>query len=651
MPTTNLVEFAQELKRQVPIDQLIGEYVPSLQRRGSSIKALCPFHEEKTPSFTVNPEFGFYHCFGCGAHGTAIKFIQEFEKVDFRLAVETLARRFDVAIPEFKGQLSPEKRDEAEQRRKLLLEICRLAQKYFVHQLWNHPQGEGARAYLASRGLSDEQIKTYELGLAPAGYEAFLKVARKHGYKDSSVAEAGLASAKDRGGHIDRFRNRIIFPIHDARGDVVAFGGRLVDGEGPKYLNSADTPLFHKGQLLYGLKAARPAIRDTGRAVLVEGYMDWIALHSNGIENVVAGLGTAFGPEQARLLSRMTSEVIVLYDGDEAGQKAMFRAGEHLLGQGLSAFGAGLPADDDPDTFIRAHGAEAMQQKIADAPPVIEFFLERALERFPSGTAQDKIQAVEFLAPLLRAIPKPEHREAFASELRVRLGIHQAEVFTQGVQRGRGWGSEEAPRPGRPPSAAGARPAESAPGGAPGPNLAPEGLRAEDRLQLRYLNRLVSYVEHWEYFEDADAELFTHREYVAVFTRIHATARDVREGAPPPDDWLAVCEDETERQILIRALMFEELYLSGELQKREPELSPEERAKEFQELKTRLRRLKKRRLRSEQTHRFRLQPASYEEDRPHLARFVDHSKSVIRETETLFQSDSPSAQANPGSGR
>lgn len=650
MPAANLVEFAQELKRQVPIDQLIGEYVPSLQRRGSSIKALCPFHEEKTPSFTVNPEFGFYHCFGCGAHGDAIKFIQEFEKIDFRLAVETLARRFDVSIPEFKGQLSPEKRDQAEQRRKLLLEICRLAGKYFAHQLWNHPQGEAARAYLTSRGLSGEQIETYQLGLAPAGYEELLKVTRKRGYKDSSVEEAGLAVARDRGGHIDRFRNRIIFPIHDARGDVVAFGGRLVDGEGPKYLNSADTPLFHKGSLLYGLKAARPAIRDTGRAILVEGYMDWIALHSNGIENVVAGLGTAFGPEQARLLSRMTSEVVVLYDGDEAGQKAMFRAGEHLLGQGLSAFAIGMPADDDPDTFIRAHGAEAMAQKITEAPPVIEYFLERALERLPSGSAQGKIQAVEFLAPLLRAIPKPEHREAFASELRVRLGIHQAEVFTRSIQRGQGWGEPAAARKNR-PAAAGTRAGEPSAEAAPGLNLAAEGLRGEDRLQLRYLNRLVRAVEHWEHFEATDEELFTRREFASVFQRIYGMARDVREGAAPPDDWLAVCEDESERQILIRVLMFEELYLSGELRKREPELSPEERNREFQELKTRLRRLKQRRLRSEQTHRFRLQPASYEEDRPHLAQFVDHSKSVIRETETLFESDSPSAQANPGSGR
>lgn len=650
MAATNLVEFAQDLKRQIPIDQLIGDYVPNLQRRGSSIKALCPFHEEKTPSFTVNPEFGFYHCFGCGAHGDAIKFIQEFEKVDFRLAVETLARRFDVAIPQFRGQLSPEKRDEAEQRRKLLLELCRLAEKYFVHQLWHHPQGEAAREYLASRGLTDEQIETYRLGLAPPGYEEFLKVARKRGYKDASVAEAGLAVARDRGGHIDRFRNRIIFPIHDARGDVVAFGGRLVDGEGPKYLNSADTPLFHKGSLLYGLKVARPAIRDTGRAVLVEGYMDWIALHSNGVENVVAGLGTAFGADQARLLSRMTSEVVVLYDGDEAGQKAMFRAGEHLLGQGLSAFAVGLPAEDDPDTFIREHGAEAMQRKITDAPPIIEFFLERALERFPAGSAQGKIQAVEFLAPLLRAIPKPEHREAFGSEVRVRLGIHQAEVFTQGVQRGAGWGGGTE-SPNRRPQAAGARPAEPGPQDSSLPDLTAEGLRAEDRLQLRFLNRLVRCVEHWEYFEDAHPDLFLRQEFASVFSRIHETARDVREGAAPPEDWLQVCEDESERQVLIRVLMFEELYLSGELRKREPELSPEEREREFQELKIRLRRLKKRRLRSEQTHQFRIRPASYAEDRPQLARFVDHSKSVIRETETLFESESRPAQANPPESR
>jgi DNA primase len=291
-----------------------------------------------------------------------------------------------------------------------------------------------------------------------------------------------------------------------------------------------------------------------------------------------------------------------------------------------------------------------MKQKIADAPTVIDFFLERALERFPSSSAQGKIQAVEFLAPLLRAIPKPEHREAYASDLRVRLGIHQAEVFTHSIQRGRGWG-DDAPPGNRAASRSASGPASGPVSGRLGqtpepvgaPNLTAEGLRGEDRLQLRYLNRLIRHVEHWEYFEDADPELFSRREFASVFSRIHATARDVREGAAPPDDWLEISENESERQILIRILMFEELYLSGELQKRETEPGPEERNREFQELTTRLRRLKNRRLRSQETHQFRLQPASYEEERHRLARFVDHSKSVIRETETLFEADSPPA--------
>jgi DNA primase len=197
---SNLVEFAQDLKRQVPIDQLISDYLPSVQRHGRTIKALCPFHEEKTPSFHINPEFGFYHCFGCNAHGDVIKFVQEFEKVDFRLAVETVAGRFGIAIPEFRGGATPEQRDRAAERRKLLLEICNFTERYFRHQLWNHPEADAAREYLTGRGLTEAQMKDYRLGFAPEGYEGLLRETRKKGYKDEMVVLAGLAVAKDRGG-------------------------------------------------------------------------------------------------------------------------------------------------------------------------------------------------------------------------------------------------------------------------------------------------------------------------------------------------------------------------------------------------------------------------------------------------------------------
>jgi DNA primase len=309
---------------------------------------------------------------------------------------------------------------------------------------------------------------------------------------------------------------------------VVAFGGRLMEGEGPKYLNSADTPVFHKGGLLYGLKAARPAIRDAGRAILVEGYMDWIALHSHGIENVVAGLGTAFGAEQARLLARMTGDVVVLYDGDEAGRKAMFRAGEHLLAQELNVQAVALPDGEDPDSFVRSRGSDSLAAVLSEAPTLIDFFFSEALRAFDTATPPGKIKAAEFLAPLIRAIPKPEHREAWTGDLRVRLGIHQTDLFTRSLRQGRGWETRGEPNggasPKRPPASD--PPAERA--------IIGEALRGEERLELRFLNRLVRHIEHWEFFEGAEAEFFSRPDLAGLFHKICGCARDIREGAPRP---------------------------------------------------------------------------------------------------------------------
>lgn len=609
----SLVEFAQDLKREVPIDQLIGEYVP-LRRAGKSFKGRCPFHEEKTPSFHVSPDRGNYHCFGCGASGDVIKFVQEIEKLDFRLAVERVARRFNVAIPEFSGSQTPEERDRAGEHRRMLLAICRHAEEFFVEQLWNSPAGSKAREYLTGRGLTPDQIRYYRLGFAPPGYETFLALARKHGYRDEMTAEAGLASQRESGGFVDRFRNRIIFPIADLQGEIVAFGGRLMEGDGPKYLNSADTPLFHKGKLLYGLDAAREAIREADRhAILLEGYMDWIALHSHGIGHAVAGLGTAFGRDQARLLRRMAGTVTLLYDGDEAGRKARFRNAEHLIAEGIAIRVAEMPEGEDPDSYLRARGTAALRQVIESARGGLDYFIQEALTRFPVSTPEGKAESVQFLAPLLRAIPEPivleDYVRLFASQLGVRT-----ETVLASLKR-------------------------TAPRNTPTEEQSGESARLEisfDRLECALLHRLVTRVDRWEVIQGIELDLFEDYNAKSIFTVIYEKSKGIREGEEVPSDWLAECKSEQQRAAMSHILYFDALQAGGSVDASRLSLSQEEIDGEIREIASRLRRKRGQRLRMAAKHEAQRERGGFEDHLPRLSAIQTYSSLILQESQILL---------------
>jgi DNA primase len=538
-------ECIDQIKDKLRVDDVVRDYVPSLTQRGSSYKGLCPFHKEKTPSFHVHPELGFYHCFGCGAHGDVIKFVQEIEKIDFRLAIEQLARRAGVAMPSF----SPghDRTEEEDRRLDRLRELCTWAGEFFIEQMRVHPRGGQAREYLKRRGLTDEDIKAYRLGYAPDGYEVLLNAAEKRGWKPETVAEAGLASRRDAGGFTDRFRDRVIFPIADRMGQVVAFAGRLLADrdDAPKYINSAETPIFKKNQVLYGMAAAREPIRTAGQAILIEGYMDWISMHRHGLGNALAGMGTALTEEQARMLRRITGRVTLLYDADAAGQKAMFRATELLLKQGLAVHAAVLPGDHDPDTYLIAEGSQAMRDLIEQAPPALDHWIESAAMVNDLGRPEGKAMAVQQLAPLLLAIEEPALREGYLTRAAGRLGL-QTETLQASLRR----------RQRRPLPADRAVTEEKSVDQEAEPN--------QTEQNLLYI--LLQSRDPWDELQQVEPEWFQHSVLRGLYERIYVSFRDVREGADPPEDLFSLGEDEQFRAWLSRVLLLPVRRFGGEVE-------------------------------------------------------------------------------------
>lgn len=542
------IDFAQQLKDRVPIESVVGEYVPTLKRTGSGFKGHCPFHKEKTPSFNVHPDFGFYHCFGCGAHGDVIKFIQEIEKVDFMIALEHLARRAGLEMPQFSG--GGKKRDEATERRlDTLRQLCTWAEDFFIEQMRQHPRGKLAYDYLRERGLSDEEIRNYRLGYAPEGYEVLIEAAGKRGYSSEIVAEAGLASRTDRGSFIDRFRDRVIFPITDRMGQTVAFAGRLIESrdDAPKYINSAETPIFHKSQMLYGLAPAREAIRDTGSVILLEGYMDWLALHRHGIQNVLAGMGTSLTEEQSRLIKRMTGKAILLYDGDAAGQKAMFRATELLLRQGVESFAAVLPPEHDPDSLLIAEGSQAVRDLVEQAPRAVDYFIEQVGSQTDLSRPESQAEGVGRIAPLLLAIEEPALREGYMKRAALRLGL-QPETLEQTLRRRRrNWRRT----PGE--------------GGSEDEVTSEDSMAEPSRTEQNLLYILLRSSSQWDLLQQIKPEWFQHEELKSLFLRLYEIQRDVREGADPPADPFDGCDNVSTREWLSRILLLPVHRFGGEV--------------------------------------------------------------------------------------
>jgi DNA primase len=414
-------DFIQTLLARVDIVEVVDRHVP-LKKAGANFSACCPFHSEKTPSFTVSPSKQFYHCFGCGAHGTAIGFLMEFSGKSFPDAVEELARDAGLEVPRVTSPAEDTRRERSED----LFDILLRAAKFYRAALKEAPE---AIEYLRGRGLTGEIAVRFGIGYAPDDWQPLAHVFPD--YADKALEVAGLVIAGDAGKRYDRFRHRIMFPIHDASGRVVGFGGRVLgDGE-PKYLNSPETPAFAKGRELYGLFQARPAIRSAGKVLVVEGYMDVVALAQHGIEYAVATLGTATTPTHVQKLFRATDCVVFCFDGDDAGRRAAWRALEHtlpVLSDDKQARFLFLPEGEDPDDTVRRRGKAALEALVGAATPLSEFLLAELARRSPPTSAEGRAALVSAAKPLLAQLNAPVLSALLRRRLAAIAGLPEAEL-------------------------------------------------------------------------------------------------------------------------------------------------------------------------------------------------------------------------------
>jgi len=395
-------QFIKDLLERVDLIEVIDARVP-LRKAGKDYKACCPFHDEKTPSFTVSPDKQFYHCFGCGAHGSAIGFLMEYERMSFPEAVEELARSAGVEVPREGGPAGPRPDDPAP-----LYEILEQADRLFRRQLREHPKAGEAIDYLKRRGLSGEVCAAFGLGYAPDSWDVLLKALGPDAAGQQLLLKAGLIVARDGGGYYDRFRGRIMFPIHDYRGRLIGFGGRVIGTGEPKYLNSPETPVFHKGRELYGLHRARDALRRENRAVVVEGYMDVVALAQFGIDFAVATLGTATTREHLERLFRFVPEVVFCFDGDRAGREAAWRALENALPalhEGRQVSFLFLPEGEDPDTLVRKEGPETFRARVGKALSLPDYFFQALGEQVDLARLDGRARLAELARPYLSKLP------------------------------------------------------------------------------------------------------------------------------------------------------------------------------------------------------------------------------------------------------
>jgi DNA primase len=416
--------FAERVKQQADIVRVIGEYVP-LKRAGQNFRGLCPFHAEKTPSFNVHPTKQIYHCFGCGQGGDVFKFVMEMEKCAFPEAIRIVAEKCGIAVPRPKER-SPEERKE-NQLRAVLVEIHREAQTFLVKQLEGTLEGKAARAYLEDRGLDKDTVERFGIGYAPSGGDLLLRYFRGK-YPEKTLVESGLISRDQSGRNFDRFRRRITFPIANESAKIVAFGARALGDDQPKYLNSPETAIYSKSNVLYHLDRAKDALRRADFAVLVEGYMDAIAVARAGISNVVASCGTALAESQIKLLGRFTKRVIVNYDPDVAGQAATERSLVALLEQDFEVRVLNLPSvgdkKADPDLFIREKGADAYIKQVKEAPPYVDYLIRRA-SQMDLTTGEGKKRAVNFLLPYVQKIPNSILRSEWATRIAQQLRLDE----------------------------------------------------------------------------------------------------------------------------------------------------------------------------------------------------------------------------------
>jgi DNA primase len=410
-----------EVKAAADIVKVVGDYV-KLRKAGANYMGLCPFHQEKTPSFAVHPAKQIFHCFGCGVGGDVFKFVMMIDNLTFPEALRRLGEKVGITVSETFGDATY---DATAHVRAALYKLHEAAAKFFASQLGGTAEGRMARAYLEDRGLTDEVVGRFRLGYAPGDGQALTRHL-SGGYESELLEKSGLVvrdAERDR--HYDRFRRRVLFPIANDSGKVVAFAGRALGDEQPKYLNSPETPIFTKGRVLYHLDRAAQAIRKLDYAILVEGYMDCIAVASSGIENVVASCGTSLTEGQIRLLARYTRRVVVNYDPDSAGVAATERSLALLLEEGFEAKVLALPRGLDPDSFVRKEGSGRYRELLAGAPSYIDYLTDRAVAIHGVSTPEGKVGAANVVMPYLARVPNPMLRAELANRLAERLHLDQ----------------------------------------------------------------------------------------------------------------------------------------------------------------------------------------------------------------------------------
>jgi DNA primase len=416
-------DFAQQVKAAADIVRIVGESV-RLKRTGSSWIGLCPFHQEKTPSFNVHQAKQFYYCFGCGAKGDVFKYVQETERVDFPEALRRVATRSGISIP---ADVPRQPDSPEEKQRALLYQLHERAAAFFCEQL-KSAEAAPVRELIKQRGVLPESAQEFALGYAPGRGSALADTLRKEGFDAVLLEASGLVMRRDGGQMSDRFRHRWVFPIWSDTGRVVAFGARALGNDQPKYLNSPETLIYSKSRVLYNLSRAREEIRRANQAVLVEGYMDVIAAHQAGVSNVVASCGTALTPQQVKLIARYAAEVIVSYDPDTAGANATDRSLALLLEEGLTVRIVRLPDKLDPDQFVKQRGAEAYRAAVVGAQPIFRYLANRALELHGRGSPEAKLAAVNFVLPYLSKVPNALIRSELMADVAQKLDVNPSVI-------------------------------------------------------------------------------------------------------------------------------------------------------------------------------------------------------------------------------
>jgi len=425
-------EFKEEVKDRVDIVDVISDYV-KLKKSGKNYKGLCPFHQEKTPSFTVNPANQFYHCFGCGAGGDVFSFLMEIEHITFFESLKMTAERVGMELP---NQSNHQKK--VANFRDKIFEINMISAKFYNYLLLKHDIGEKALAYLKNRNYSEDDIKKYSLGFAPDKWTALYKFLKNKGYTKDEMVKAGLLVKKNEQKFYDRFRNRIIFPIFNSRSEVLAFGGRIIDDSinQPKYLNSPDTMVYDKSDNLYGLNWAKKYMRKSNNAIIMEGYTDVLTAHMNGIKNAVASLGTSLTEKQAKMLKRYVSKVYIAYDSDTAGAKATLRGLEILKEEGLNVKVIKLPEDTDPDDFIKLRGEKKFLNLKDDSLSLIEFKVDNIISSKNLRNADDRINTTHKIVEVLAQIKDPIEREVYTKEIAKKIDL-DTDLLYQEVEKRR----------------------------------------------------------------------------------------------------------------------------------------------------------------------------------------------------------------------